>query len=299
MIMSETAVRIETIYSADDSGPGHSTRLQLWGWICLAVAAAWLYVVWWPVYDWAQAPLMMGTINAAMTAPTAARPATGQDSLDQLNQLLNPQTDRAKNNKQGAEPSGSESRKSAKKNRVKKSGKTRQSRSAGRTTSGAKAAGAVMGLGLVAWIIVPTLMGLWIAMAGAASLSADPSFRSAGKILAPVVVLALGAVTWHIWRTTQWYESILPEWTKPVMLGLAAAAAASLGMALNRKSLFLQRFGAVLAILSAGLTVGAFWAAIRWGQMPAEGVGVKLYARVFAQQSAWGWVTLLVLRGLK
>lgn len=303
--MSDTTstIQVQTIYTAEQATAGASSRLVIWGVISLIAACAWLYVVWWPVWDWAQAPLMVGTIGAmpAMGAPPA-NPAVseGQAGLNDLSQLLGSdpiappvegQNDsrQAKSNDQPAAQDGTAGPDVGKPggNQNKQDPKTS-------STTGARAA---LVTGLVAWIIAPTFLGLWIAMAGAASLGGSVFVRRMGLVLAPLALIALGTATWYIWETTEWYESILPVWTKPVLVSLAGLFAVGIGLALNRKALFLQRFGAVMVILSAGLTVAAFWAASRWG--PSAEPTTLFYVRVFGQQSAFGWITLIALRGLK
>lgn len=300
--MSESSIHIETIYAADQDESSSGGRLAIWGVVSLVVSAVWLYVVLWPVYNWAQPVLMLSSIDTATQHGVGlSPPKTGQTGLDELSQLFGqpaaPPSGGSSGSDENAEADKSDNaRKTSPKSDGKKKTETGKGQPAKKPVS-ARAAGALVAMSAGAWVFVPAFLGFWIALAGASSLGNGAAARTLGKIVAVVSILSLGAVTWYIWKTTQWYESILPVWTKPVMLGLGVMFAVGVGLALSRKALFLHRFGAVLIILSACLTVVAFWANAKWG--PSSPVEPLFYARVFAQQSAFGWITLIVLRGVK
>lgn len=312
--MSDTVtnIQVQTIYTAKHAPANVSSRLKIWGVVSLLVAGAWLYVVWWPVWDWAQAPLMIGTIGAlpGMPASQPSPPVSdGQAGLNELSALLG--SDPIAPPADGSDESGEAATKdnatadqnAATADDTDKSNSTRPNESSGKpnganaSTAGPTGAQAALVTGLIAWIVAPALLGLWIAMAGAASLGGSVVVRRMGVVLALLALIAAGAAAWHIQKTTEWYESILPMWTKPVLVSLGGLCAVGIGLAMNRKALFLQRSGAVMVILSAGLTVAAFWAASRWG--PSAEPTPLFYARVFGQQSAFGWITLIALWGLK
>jgi len=310
--MSDTVtnIQVQTIYTAEHAPAGASSRLKVWGVVSLLVAGAWLYVVWWPVWDWAQAPLMIGTIGALPGMP-ASQPSPavsdGQAGLNELSVLLGsdpiaPPSDGKDDPKQAASKSkAAASQRTTAADDANKPDSKAPSKSmqetGGDDAAGPTGAQAALVTGLIAWIIAPALLGLWIAMAGAASLGGPVIVRRAGLILALLALVSAGAAAWHIQKTTEWYESILPMWTKPVLVSLGGLFAVGIGLAMNRKALFLQRSGAVMVILSAGLTVAAFWSASRWG--PSAEPTPLFYARVFGQQSAFGWITLIALWGLK
>lgn len=308
-MMSDTSsnIQVQTIYSAEHAPAGAGSRLRIWGVVSLFVAGAWLYVVWWPVWNWAQAPLMIGSLGAmpAMSSSSASSSTTpsmpeGQAGLNDLSVLLGsdpiaPAADGANGAKEATPQNKSAAADDATGTNVdKSSGKRVEPRDSSFAITGAQAA---LATGLIAWIIAPAFLGLWIAMAGAASLGGSKKVRRMGLILSLLALIAAGAVAWHIENTTMWLETILPVWTKPLYVSLAGLFAVGIGLALNRRALFLQRSGAVMVILSAGLTVAAFWAASRWG--PSSEPSPLYYARVFGQQSAFGWITLIALRGLK
>jgi hypothetical protein len=91
----------------------------------------------------------------------------------------------------------------------------------------------------------------------------------------------------------------MPGWVKPLALCLVVLLAGALGALFNRRCVGLTRTGGVLIICSALVSVAAVWSAVRWGQMPDDQADLKLYAQVFGVQSAYGWITLLAMIGIR
>ena len=149
------------------------------------------------------------------------------------------------------------------------------------------------------WLAMMTSVGLWLLTGGVAESTCSPAARCLGKRLFPLAVLILGALVWYVWKEYQWYETALPSWVRPTVVGLLALSAISLGVALNRRGIGLLRAGAVLVIVSAVLSVAVVWSAIRWGRMSGEQVTFVLYAKIFAAQSVCGWLLLLATMGAR
>jgi hypothetical protein len=149
------------------------------------------------------------------------------------------------------------------------------------------------------WLGMIAFVGLWLTMSGFAGLPAGGALRRIGRVLAPLVVVALGMLIWHVQHEYAWLESIMPRWVPPVLIVLMFALAASAGFALQRRRVSLLRLAGLLVILSACGTITALWAALRWGGIPMEGVDSAMYVKVFLAQSAYGWLLLIGAIGLR
>ncbi len=76
------------------------------------------------------------------------------------------------------------------------------------------------------------------------------------------------------------------------------ALAGFFGLLGARVSRRMQRQAAYLMILSAIVSVGSIWGAIRWGGLPPS-ADLPFYAKVGGIQSSYAWFLLLVTRSLR
>lgn len=291
--MSETHhIEVKTVYAAADAAKA-GARLRVLGALTLLAGLAWLYVVWWPVLGRVQTPLMMGQLNIAMqAAPASQASSAGPRGLDAFNQMMQAPVgvdDAAESPKDGADAvdaGGDED-------------PDTQSGVTGGVTSDMVFAGGVLAFAALSWLGAPTLVGVWLVMAGASTLGSTRSVRTFGKLLGFLSIVGLAGLTWYVWREYEWYESILPNWVKPAMLGVAAVAGLGMGAMLNRRGAWLLRSGGWLVVASACVSTLALWASVRWGQMPGGGIDWQVYAKLFAAQSGYGWFLLVAMVGAR
>lgn len=292
--MSETHhIEVKTVYAAADAGNA-SVRIRVLGALTLVVGLAWLYAVWWPVLERVQTPLMIGQLNIMMQA--APQGPSGQRDLEAFNPLLQGPTGDSGARDSATDENGAIDAET-------ESGAPHKMPSPA-TVPGDGAqdlifAGAVLTFAALSWLGAPTLVGVWLVMAGASTLGSTRSTRTFGKLLGFVTMVGLAGLTWYVWREYEWYESILPDWVKPAMLSLAAVSGLGIGAMLNRRCAWMLRAGGWVVVISACVTVLALWASVRWGQMPGEGIDWRVYAKVFAAQSGYGWFLLLSMIGAR
>ena len=282
-------IRVHTVFSAEQV-ERLGVRMRVLGFINILVAAAWLYVAWQPMYNWIQRTLAFGEINIATTAMNDGAEAGQKGDLNTLARIMNPN---ANQKNAGDEKKASNAESNEEDNAAAEA--SREEKAAAANVARVVLAGSALG-----WLGLSTLVGAWLLVAGVASLTNfAANARRFGSIVLPLSLIAIGVVVWYVWDQYHWYETLLPGWVKPTMLALLGIAAAGIGAIVNRHGLKLQRWGALLVVFSAIFSVVAIWAAVRWGQMPSEGVNVQLYAKVFGVQSAYGWLLLASMIGLK
>jgi hypothetical protein len=272
-------IKVHTVFSAEQV-ERLGVRMRVLGFVNVLVAVVWLYVAWQPMYGWIQMRLALGEINIA----TGGK----QGDLTTFAKIMGPNGNAAPGaQQQNGAASGNEADQAAT--------KEQQEKRAAADLARGVLVGAAFG-----WLGLTTLAGVWLLVAGVASLTNFAAgARRLGLAVLPLSVIAIGVLAWYVWDKYEWYETLMPDWVKPSMLVLLAIAAAAFGAIVNRHGLKLQRWGAILVIFSAAFSVLAIWAAIRWGQMPDDGVNLALYGKVFAVQSAYGWLLLLAMIGLK
>jgi len=272
-------IQVHTVYSSATQA-AKSARLRWVAFLTILVSLAWMYVLWWQVFSWLERPMSMG--QAIIFMGVAAPGASGESNdIAAFSTLLRGESARPGKNADASD---------ATPNNKGDSGPTR-----GRAAQAIPLSSKVLAAAGVCWLGVPTLVGLWLMAAGVAGLIGPSALRFLGYLIAPMALAAGGYLYWYAQKEYGWYESILPDWVTPAMLGLAMAFAGSVGAMFARRGLRLLRLGGVLVIASAVLSVVALWAAVKWGQMPAEGISPMLYAKIFAGQSAYGWILLLSL----
>jgi hypothetical protein len=295
--VSETHhIEVKTIYAAADAAKA-GLRLRVLGALTLLAGLAWLYVVWWPVLDRVQMPLMFGQLNIAMeAAPASPQGEKGQLDLAAFNQILQGPVGNGSAEDPAAGQGGAVDTNAAAGESAESVG---ESEVPGDGTTSLMFAGGVLVFAALAWLGAPTLVGVWLVMAGSSTLGSTRSARTFGKVLGTAAIVGLAGLTWIVWREYQWYESILPGWVKPSMLGVGTAAGVGIGAMLNRRGAWLLRAGGWLVVASACVSVVALWASVRWGRMPGEGIDLEVYLKLFAVQSAYGWLLLLAMVGAR
>jgi hypothetical protein len=150
----------------------------------------------------------------------------------------------------------------------------------------------ILGICAFGWMGLTSFAGLTLTAAGTSGLLTVRRSRWPWAITV-LSVAGIVAVIWHVWARYQWAQSITPNWVKPVLCVLAALVAGAIGSVMHRRARGLLCFSGVMVVLSAIGSVAAIWAAVRWAEMPPESINRALYLRVFAIQSAYGWVLLL------
>ncbi len=267
-------LQIQTVYSEDDavaSQPG-TWRLRLVAVLTLAVSIGWLYIAWGPV---AKRVLNEATLAGAMLQAGGSMPGL----LPQTATSETPDEDGAAEDAQLT---------------------PEQRHQAWRAQQAETQRAQITLVSLAsAWIGVTTLIGLWLAMAGTAGLRAGRWAKWLGLLIAPLALLAVGAVAWHVQKEYAWLESLMPNWVLPVLVGLGVVFGASVGAMLQRRGARMLRWGGGLVVLSAIFSVGVIWAAQHWGNLPADPMAGLSYVKVFAVQSAYGWFLLLATIGLR
>ncbi len=288
--MSDTHdIQIHTAFSSLKEPPTPNTRLRWLGVLTFVAALGWLYITWVPMYKWVHQKMVIGELNLAATLSNQNAEAAQNGGLSILSGIVNPDSanvsPRTNKPKKGSKTSEAIAKESQEKTERQEKAKV--------------AAGVIAGLA-VTWLGSASFVGMWLAMSSAAAVcSGLSSIRKFGGLLIVASLLAIIGLAWYVWQEYEWYETIIPGWVKPSMLGLAIVCAASIGTLLNRRGLWLYRTGGVLVILSALVSIGTILAAIKWGQMPADQIENTLYIKVFAVQSAYGWIILLSAIGLK
>lgn len=267
-------LQIRTVYSERDipASDGPSGRLIAIALLTIAVSAAWLYVTWKPVWGWIEHEVMIGEVILTTMGPQAQPLSSSDDETDEKDKKVENDDVVVKADK------ATRAEKAAKRRELAAQQKQAQARLVA-TTAG--------------WLGFATFTGLWLTMAGAAGLLRGSRVRFVGWLLAVLILVCTGVLVWYVNREYGWLESILPKWVRPAIAGLGFSFALMLGAALNRRGIGLLRIGGVLVVLSAVLSVGALWATLRWGGIPSDKLATMNYAKVFAIQSAYGWVLLL------
>ncbi|GJM26136.1 MAG: hypothetical protein DHS20C16_25510 [Phycisphaerae bacterium] len=269
---------INTIYVAGDDDVRPSGRLRAVAVITVLVSFAWLFVTWGPMYRWTQKTLMFGELNivSGMMKVNDSEPT--------------PAKSKTKSRKKESREERAERR--AETRRMQAEKKERASQRA----KDAKDAQVVLAATAYGWLIVSTLAGFGLTIAGCAGLSSRGVLRRLGMVLLPVSIIACAAIGWYVWKKYSWYETLLPEWVKPLSIGLGMAAFGSIGFMLNRHGRGMHSLAGLGVIVSALLSMAAIWIAVRWGQMPSDPVNAMLYTKIFVVQSAYGWLLLLAVR---
>ena len=278
---------VETVFSAEEASVSGG-RLRVLGFLTLLVGAGWLYATWGPMYRWINRTVAIGGLSVAMGALDSGADVE-QTAEDDLNTVMGVLTGRPAE-AAGAEPSAPESAPPDKPTTA-----TLDPETLGK----AQLAMSFLPVAGYAWLGLATFTGLWLMMGALAAVAPGGRARTVGKLVLAVVVVAMAGLFAYARHEWDWVESVMPSWVKPALGGLLVLLACSLGASLNRRRVWLHRAGGVLIILSALGSVAAIWGAVRWGQMPDENVDLLLYAKVFGLQSAYGWVTLVGMIGLK
>ena len=252
--MSDTHdIQIHTAFSSQKESLTPNVRLRWLGVLTFVVALGWLYITWVPMYKWVHQKMVIGELNLAATLSNQNAEAAQDGGLSILSGIVNP--DSANVSPKTSKPKkGLKSRKAIAKESQEKTERQEKAK---------VAAGVIAGLA-VTWLGSASFVGMWLAMASAAAVcSGLSSIRRFGGLLMVASLLAIVGLAWYVWHEYEWYETIIPSWVKPSMLGLAIVCAASIGAMLNRRGLWLYRTGGVLVILSALVSVGTILAAIK------------------------------------
>jgi hypothetical protein len=271
---------INTIYVAGDDDVRPSGGLRAVAVITVLVSFAWLYVTWGPMYRWTQKTLMFGELNIVSGMMNVKKPEP-----DSAKPKTDAKAQKAKSREERAERRSEMRREQAER-------KERASQRAQR----AKDAQVVLAAAAYGWLIVSTLAGFGLTIAGCSGLSSNGGLRRVGMLLMPVSIIACSVIGWYVWKKYSWYETLLPDWVKPWSIGLGMLAFGSIGFMLNRHGRGVHSLAGLGVIASALLSLAAIWVAVRWGQMPSEQVNAALYAMVFFVQSAYGWLLMLAVR---
>lgn len=277
---------VNTIYVAGDDDVKPSGRLRALAVVTLIVSLAWLYVTWVPMYQWSQKALMFGELNIASGMMNAHKSPPAQKTSK-----ANVKRSDSKASKKGA---------SRKKARAKKAEARRiqeeRLEAAKQRRDKAKSAQVVLAATAYGWLAVLSLAAFVLATASCAGLSSKRLPRTIGRYLLPVSIVICGAIVWYVWKKYEWYETLLPNWVRPTIVGLGVAVFGSIGFLLNRHGRRMHQLAGVTVVASALLSVAALWIAVHWGQMPSDQINTTLYAKVFLVQSAYGWFLLLAVR---
>lgn len=277
---------INTIYVAGVDNVKPSGRLRVLSVVTLIVAFAWLNVTWERMYPWAQETLALGELNivSGMMSPRPV-PTVKNASKPRPNEK------KSKTNSKNAD---------REKDRTKKADARRkraeQKEAAIRKQREAKAAQVVLASATYGWLVMLTVIGFILTAAGCAGLGSVALLRRLAAVVLPVCVLAGAAVIWYVWKEYGWYEVGLPDWVRPVTVGLGLGVFGSIGFMMNGYGRGMHLFAGVSVIGSALLSIAALWIAVRWGQMPSDQLTIMVCLQVFGIQSAYGWFLLLALR---
>ncbi len=271
---------INTIYVGGDDDVKPSGGLRTVAVLTVLASFAWLFITWGPMYRWTQKTLMFGELHIA----------SGMMNLNKSDPVSSIPSTGTKNRKDETPEERTERRSEMRRARAEKKELANQ------RVKEARDAQVVLAATAYGWLIVSSLAGFGLTIAGFAGLSSKGGLRKIGMLLLPVSIIACAAIGWYVWKKYSWYETLLPEWVKPWSVGLGVAAFGSIGFMLNRHGRGVHLLAALGVITSALLSMAAIWVAVRWGQMPAEAVNAALYTKIFAVQSAYGWLLLLAVR---
>lgn len=277
---------INTIYVAGDDDVRPSGLLRAIALITVLVSFAWLYLTWGPMYRWTQKTLMFGELHIAtsMTNLQIPEPTPAPDKPNNAVKSEKPKT-REERAKMRAENRAKRRREQAERKEL-----------MAQRQQAARDAQVVLAAAAGGWLVVATLAGFFLTIAGCSGLSSKGWLRRVSKYVLPASIIACGVIGWYVQKKYSWYETLLPPWVKPVTIGVGLVAFGSIGFMLNRHGRGMHSLAGLGVIISALLSMAAIWIAVRWGQMPAEQVNAMLYTKIFVVQSAYGWLLLLAIR---
>ncbi len=286
---------INTIYVAGDDDVRPGGRLRALALVTILVSLVWLYITWGSLYQWSQKTLMFGELNIAggMMGLTPVPAAAGNQKQDDATSKSRGQDDKAKS----PPPKKRETRAEVRARRAEFKRKQTEKREAAKLRKKeAQEAHVVLAATAYGWLALLSLTAFVLSSAGCAGLSSKGFLRRTGAIVLPLSIVAGAAVVWYVWKKYEWYESILPDWVRPTLVGLGFAASASIGFMLNRHGRGMHQSAGVVVIVSALLSMASVWTAVHWGQMPGDQINAVFYTKIFLVQSAYGWLMLLAVR---
>lgn len=285
---------INTIYVAGDDDVRPGGRLRALAVVTILVSLVWLYLTWGSLYQWSQRTLMFGELNivGGMMGLNPVPPGSTNARQDDAKSKSKSKAKTIKSKPKKKKTRAEVRERAAEKKRV----MAKKKEAANLRRQQAKEAHVVLAATAYGWLALLSLTAFALSSAGCAGLSSKGLLRKIGARVLPISVVASAVIVWYVWKKYEWYETLLPNWVRPTLVGLGFAAAGSIGFMLNRHGRGMHQSVGVVVIVSALLSMACVYTAVRWGQMPADQIDAVFYAKVFLVQSAYGWLILLAVR---